>query len=146
MPLMVRSISNNSSIRRTASIAIGAQRCFIASRFKFSFDGGDDVFLRALDLVRGEDCGFNCAIGDCLQHLQSNRAIDPHTSDADAQSRAHMSIIAAALIAMSVAFAHAVEDPHHSSTSAASHQAGEQCAAPARRFACTVLLHMCVLE
>jgi hypothetical protein len=46
-----------------------------------------------------------------------------------------MSIIAAALIAVSVAFAHAVKDTHHSSTSAASHQAGEQRAAPARRFA-----------
>jgi hypothetical protein len=127
-------------------VSTSCQRCFIAGRFKFPLDGSDDVLLRALDLVRGKDCGFNCAIGDCLQHLQSNRAIDPHTSNADAKSRTYMSIIASALIAMSVAFAHAVKDAHHSSTSAASHQAGEQCAAPARRFARTVLLHMCVLE
>jgi hypothetical protein len=54
---------------------------------------------------------------DCLQHLQSNRAIDQHTSDADAQSRTYMSIIVAALLTMSVASAHAVKDAHHSPTS-----------------------------
>ena len=71
-------------------------------------------------------------MGDRLENLQSNRAIDPHASDADAQSRTHMGIIAAALIAMSVAFPHAVEDPHHSSAPTAPHQASEQCAPAAR--------------
>jgi hypothetical protein len=36
------------------------------------------------------------------KNLQSHRAIDPHTSDADAQSRADMGAIAAALITMGV--------------------------------------------
>jgi hypothetical protein len=85
-------------------------------------------------------------VRDCLQNLQSDRAIDPHTADANAQSRAHMGIIAAALIAMSVAFPHAVEDTHHSSAPTAPHQTGEQCAAATRRFARAVLLHMRVLK
>jgi hypothetical protein len=42
---------------------------------------------------------------------QSHRA-DPHTSDADAQSRADMGVIAAALITMGVAFRHAVKHTH----------------------------------
>src|SRR5262245_30657934 len=57
-----------------------------------------------------------------------------------------MGIIAAALITMSIAFRHAVEDTHHSSAPAAPHQAGEQRAASARRFARAVLLHMRVLK
>ena len=73
-------------------------------------------------------------MGDRVENLQSDRAIDPHASDADAQSRAHMGIIAAALIAMSVAFPHAVENTHHSSAPTAPHQPGEQGATAARRF------------
>jgi hypothetical protein len=57
-----------------------------------------------------------------------------------------MGVIAAALIAMSVAFPHAVEDAHHSSAPPTPHQPGEQSAAAARRFARAVLLHMRVLK
>jgi hypothetical protein len=127
-------------------VSTTGQQCFIAGRFKFSLDGGDDVFPRALDLVRSKDCGFDGAVRDCLQILQSDGAIDPHASDADAQSCAHMGVIAAALIAMSVAFPHAVEDTHHSSASTTPHQPGEEGAAAARRFARAILLHMRVLK
>ena len=40
--------------------------------------------------------------------VQETLRRDPHATDADAQSRAHMGIIAAALIAMSIAFRHGV--------------------------------------
>ena len=77
---------------------------FISRRFEFPLDGGDDVRLRTLDLIRGEDRGFDRTIGDRLQDLQSDRAIDPNTADADAQSRTDMGVIAAALVAMGIAF------------------------------------------
>ena len=89
IPACLQLASDVAFLRVHQFVSTSGQRCFVAGRFKFPLDGSDDVFLRALDLVRGKDCGFNCAMGDGLQHLQSNRAIDPHASDADAQSHEH---------------------------------------------------------
>ena len=119
---------------------------FISRSFEFPLDRGDDVLLRALDLIGSEDRGLHRTIGDSLEDLQGNRAIDPNTTDADAQPCTDMSVIAAALVAMGIAFAHAVEDAHHPSTASTPHQTGEQCTSAARRLACAILLHMRILE
>jgi hypothetical protein len=76
--------------------------------------------------------GFHRTIGDSLEDLQGNRAVDPNTPDADAQPCTDMSVIAAALIAMGIAFPHPVESAHHSATASTSHQAGEQGTSAAR--------------
>src|SRR6516225_2520933 len=146
IPARLQLPSDMALLRVHQFVSTSGQRCFIAGHFKFSLDSGDDVFPRRLDLIRSKDRGFDSAIGDCFQNLQSNRTIDPYTSDADAQSHTHVSIIATALIAMSIALPHAVEDTHHSSTPPAPHQPGEQRAPATRRFACTVLLHMRILK
>ena len=127
-------------------VSTARQRRFVTGRFKLSLDGDDDVLPRALDLIRSKDGGFHGAVGHRLENLQSDRAINPHASDADTQPRAHMGVIAAALIAMSVAFAHAIEDPHHSSAPTAPHQPGKQRVTAARRFARAILLHVRVLK
>jgi hypothetical protein len=112
----------------------------------FPLDGCGDAFLRAARPGPRQRLRLQQRDWRLPPAVKSHRAIDPHTSNADAKSHTHKSITAPAMIAMSVAFAHAVKDAHHSSTSAASHQAAEQRAAPARRFARTILLHMCVLK
>ena len=63
---------------------------FIARRFEVALRRGDDVVCRAFDLIRSEDGGFDGAIGDCLEDLQGDGAIDPNAADADAQAGADM--------------------------------------------------------
>jgi hypothetical protein len=122
------------------------QRPFVLGRLELPLNGGDHVLSRTFSLFSGKDCSFNGAVGDRLENLQSDRTVDPDTSNPDTQPGTDVGVIAAALISMSVAFAHAVEHPHHSSASTAPHEAGQQCASTARRFASAVLFHVCVLE
>lgn len=113
---------------------------------EFPLDGGGDLLPRTLDLIRSEDRRFHGAIGDGLQDPQGDRTIDPNSTDADAQPRAHVRVVAAALVAMSIALRLTVEDTHHPAAASAPHQPGQERASTARRLARTVLLHMGVLE
>ncbi|MBV9508787.1 MAG: hypothetical protein JO303_00725, partial [Caulobacteraceae bacterium] len=74
----------------------------VPRRFEVALDGGDDVFVRPIDLLAGEDRRFHRPVGDRLEDLQGHRPIDPHPADPDAQRRADVSVVAAALVAMGV--------------------------------------------
>ena len=113
-------------------VSTPGEGCFISRSFELPPDRVNDVFLRALNLLGSEDRGLLRTIGDSLEDLQGDRAVDPNAADADAQPGADMSVIAAALIAVGIAFAHPVEDAHHPSTASTSHQTGEQRASAAR--------------
>ena len=127
-------------------VSTGREARLVARRFEIALRRGDDVVRRALDLIRSEDRGFDGAVGDGLEQLQSDGAIDPNATGADAQAGAHVPVVAAALIAMRVAFPHAVEHAHHSAAPAAAHEASQQGAPAARRFASAVALHVGVLQ
>ncbi len=117
------------------SMALGRIRQVAASRssggivsrpFQIPLDGSDDINRRSLSLVRSEDGGFHRPIRDRIEDLKGDRTIDPDAADANAQPRADMGVVTAALVTMSVAFPHAAEDAHHPAAPAAPHQAGQQ--------------------
>jgi hypothetical protein len=78
--------------------------------------------------------------------LQGDRSVDPNATDADAQPRTHMGVVAAALVTMGVALRQTVENAHHPATAPAPDQAAEQGTSASPRFARTVLFHVRVLE
>src|SRR5579864_3472875 len=62
----------------------------------------NDVLARALHLFGREGCRLYGTVGHGVKNLQGDGTIDPNPTNADAQPRANMGVIAAALIAMSV--------------------------------------------
>ena len=85
-------------------------------------------------------------LGYRLKKLRDDCLIDAYATNADTQPRAHMPIVAAALVAMGVARAHAVEHSHHPATSPTAHQTGQQRPATSGGLAGHALLHMRVLS
>ena len=122
------------------------QARLVARRFEVALRRGDDFVRRPLDLIRGENGGFDGAIGDGFEKLQGDGAIDANAASPDAQSGPDMRVVATTLVPMSVAFSHAVEHAHHPAAPSAAHKAGQQRASAARRFACAVALHIGVLQ
>ena len=70
----------------------------VTRRFEIAFSRGNDVMGRSLYLVRSKDGGFYTAIGNGFEKLQSYHTVDPNAARSDAQSGAHVPVIAAALI------------------------------------------------
>ena len=99
-----------------------------------------------MPLVRRQDGGLDGVTGDRLEASHRDRAIDPDPANTDAEPRPDMTVIATALVTMRIAFAHAIEDAHHPSTTTAPHEAAEERAPTASRFAGAVLLHVGILE
>jgi hypothetical protein len=66
----------------------------VARRFEVALRRRDDIAGRPLDLVGGEDGGFDGAIGDGFEKLQGDRAIYANAAGPDAQSGPYMRIVA----------------------------------------------------
>src|SRR5205807_8823389 len=73
-------------------------------------------------------------------------AIDPDTAEADAKPSTNVTVVAAAMIAVSMARLRAIEHPHRAAATAAAHQSGQQGSAAAGRLAIGPTLHMGVLR
>ncbi|TDW16352.1 hypothetical protein EV128_13720 [Rhizobium azibense] len=108
------------------------QQGVVACAFEVPLDCRNDVSLGPLDLIGGEYCRFDGTIRHRFQNLEGDSAVDPDAANADTKADTHMSIIAAALISMGVAFCTAVKDAHHSATAAASHQSRQKSTAATR--------------
>ena len=112
-------------------IASRCQRDFVVRRLQITFNSTNHLVAGRCLLTRGDDGGLNRMIRDCLKALQRNCPIDTHTADANAKPGADMTIIAAALVAVRITFAHAVKHTHHPPAAAAPHQTTEERAPPA---------------
>jgi hypothetical protein len=83
-------------------------------------------------LIRGLDRGVDRVLRDGLDDLCGDGTIDPDAADADAQPSADMTVVAAALVAMSMARLRAIEHAHRPAAATATHQSGQQGARPPR--------------
>ena len=104
----------------------GSERGLVARRLQFTRHGLPNVVRRAGRLIGGQHRRLDSPVRHRLQDRGRDRAIDTQAADPDAQARSDVSVIAAALIAVRVARAHAVEHPHHAPALPAAHQAGQQ--------------------
>ena len=127
-------------------VAPCSQSCFIACSLQITFDSGDHRIAGRFLLFRGDDGSLDSVTRDCLKTLQRYCPVDTHTADTNAKPGADMAIIAPALVAVRIPFAHAIEDAHHPPAVATTHEAAEERSPTAPRFACAVFLHIGILQ
>ena len=97
-------------------------------------------------LIGGLDRGFDSVFRDGLHDLRGNGAIDPDAADADAQSGADMTVVAAAMVAVGMARIACRRRPASSGRSDRNAPAGQQGPTATRRLPRGTLLHMRVLR
>src|SRR5262252_6086185 len=114
-------------------VATGGQGGFITCFLKLPAERLSDLIVGLHRLIGSLDRGFDGVFRDGFDDLRSNSTINPDTADASAQpSAADVTVVAAALVAMSMAGLRAIAHPHRAAATGAAHKARQQCPTAAR--------------
>jgi hypothetical protein len=121
-----------------ARFIAGVRRCGLRLRglLRFLIAAPDNPPSNGVD--GGRFCGEPAIEAECT--------IDPDAADADAQIPADVTVVAAAMVAMSMARLRAIEHPHRPATATATDQSGQQGPTATCRLPLSPALHVGVLR
>ena len=105
-------------------VAASGQGSFVTRFLELPAERLPDLVVGLYRLIGGLDRSVNGVFRDSLDDLRSDGAIDPDTADADAQPAADVTVVAAAMVTVSMARLRAIEYPHRPAAPAAAHQSG----------------------
>src|SRR5437660_895767 len=104
-------------------VAAGSHGGIVTRFLKLPAKRLPDLVAGLQGLIGGLDRSFNGVFGDGLDDLCGDGAIDPDAADANTKPAADVTVVAAAMVAMSMARLRAIEHSHRPTTATATHQA-----------------------
>src|ERR1700675_3908305 len=127
-------------------VAAGGPGGVVTRFLKLPAERLPDLVVGLHRLIGGLDRGFDGMFRDGLDDLCGDGTIDPDTADADAQPSADVTVVTAAMVAVSMARLRAIEHPHRPTAATAANQPGQQGATAAGRLPLGPALHMSVFR